>query len=96
MDLILSHNRPLNIALCDAHGTPFYITRTLPGFVHTNTTMLYRVLPEYLEDGKFDLGNPDGEEGDGDDFHDRNEQGIGQDPLEDDRLICHRISGEPT
>jgi hypothetical protein len=89
MDLILSHNRPLNTALCDAHGKLFYITRTLPGFAHTNTITLYRVLPEYLEDGKFDLGSPDGVEGDGDDFHDSNEQGIGQDPLEDDRLICH-------
>jgi hypothetical protein len=88
MDLILSHNRPLNTALCDTHGKPFYITRTPPGFVHTNTTTVYRVLPEYPEDRKFDLGSPDddGGEGDGDDasgseFHDANEQGVGMEEM---------------
>jgi hypothetical protein len=85
MDLILSHNRPLNTALCDPYGKPFYITRTPPGFVHTNMTTVCRVLPKYLEDGKFDLGSPDGEEGDGDDsvseFQDSNEQRIGMEEM---------------
>jgi hypothetical protein len=85
MDLILSHNRPLNTALCDAHGKPLYITRTPPGFVHTNTTTLYRVLPEYPEEQKFDLGSLDDEEGDGDEsgtkFHDDVEPRIGMEEM---------------
>jgi len=85
MDLILSHNRPLNTALCDAHGKPFYIVRTPPGFVHTNTTTVYRVLPEYPDDHKFDLGGPDDVESDsgepGGEFHRSNEDQVGMEEM---------------